>query len=134
MALIGMSVENVRAREHRAPLPRDVAASGAARRVFERWFGRLLDVCDLDRVKLLTTELVTNAVVHGTGQITVSARLVGSRLRVEVTDEGRGFKAELGRPATDQVGRRGLMIVDAEAARWGIHAGASRVWFELELR
>lgn len=117
--------------EHQEFLPRDLAAPGAARRAVEQWFGALLDPDDLERVKLLTSELVTNAVVHGVGKITLHARLDDDRVLVEVVDEGHGFERTLHKRDFDEVGGRGLAIVDAEASRWGIHEGTTHVWFEL---
>lgn len=63
------------------------------RRSMERWLGPVLDTSELDRVKLLTSELVTNAVVHGTGQINLHARLDEDRVLVEVVDEVRDSSA-----------------------------------------
>jgi len=117
---------------HRASLSREVTAPRAARRALERWFGPCLETSDLDLVKLLTSELVANAVVHGTGEITMLARLDADRVNVEVMDQGKGFEHDRRYRGFDDVGGRGLKIVDAEAERWGIRRGASHVWFDVE--
>jgi anti-sigma regulatory factor (Ser/Thr protein kinase) len=128
-----MVVELVTAAEHQEGLPRDVAAPGLARRAVERWFGPLLDARELESVKLMTSELVTNAVLHGVGEITLRGRSDDDRVLVEVVDEGQGFERTLRKRDFDDVGGRGLAIVDADASRWGIHEGTTHVWFELEL-
>jgi hypothetical protein len=48
---------------------------------------------------------------------------------VEVIDQGHGCERTMQERDFDSVGGRGLGIVDAEASRWGIHEGASHVWF-----
>jgi anti-sigma regulatory factor (Ser/Thr protein kinase) len=113
-------------------LGRGPAAPGEARRALTRWYGTSIENGELHRAKLLVSELVTNAVLHGHGRIVLRSTLDEDRLLVEVIDEGRGFEHQLRRHEFDQVGGRGLTIVDAEASRWGIHEGTTHVWFELE--
>jgi anti-sigma regulatory factor (Ser/Thr protein kinase) len=103
----------------------------ARRRVVER-FAAQLGPAQLEDARLLTSELVTNAVVHGRGAIGLSALLDEDRLMIEVTDEGDGFDPTVRLHGLDAVGGNGLNIVDTLASRWGIHAGSSHVWFELE--
>jgi serine/threonine-protein kinase RsbW len=88
-------------------------------------------------VRLLVSELVTNAVQHGgTGAgSTVRVRLeaLRERVRVEVTDEGPGFDLDR-RAATDPAaGGFGLRLVDELTDRWGVTAaGGALVWFEID--
>jgi Histidine kinase-like ATPase domain len=88
----------------------------------------------LDTAELLVSELVTNAVTHGRGRITVRAQLSERRLFVEVVDEGDGFEPVLRErdSTTPEVGGWGLTVVHAESSRWGVSRDSSRVWFELE--
>jgi anti-anti-sigma factor len=85
---------------------------------------------------LITSELVTNAVVHPVHRDGASIRLcIGAdegRVRVEVTDSGRGFEPAELKPNDNASGGRGLVVVDRGATRWGTskHDGFS-VWFEL---
>jgi hypothetical protein len=51
---------------------------------------------------------------------------------VEVIDEGSGFERVVRRNDFEDVGGRGLTIVESQASRWGIHEGTTHVWFELE--
>jgi anti-sigma regulatory factor (Ser/Thr protein kinase) len=115
-------------------LARDERAPSVARRLIERSFGDWLDPEELDRAKLAVSELATNAVLHGEGEITLLADIDESRLLVEVIDEGSGFEYAVRESAFDQVGGRGLNIIDAETSRWGMHEGTTHVWFEIERR
>jgi anti-sigma regulatory factor (Ser/Thr protein kinase) len=115
-------------------LPRARFAPGDARRA-------LRDVCAdhveedlLVDAELLVSELVTNAIRHGRGEISLCARVDDDRLLVEVIDEGSGFEHELRRREFEQVGGWGLDIVDDVSSRWGVHEGTTHVWFELERR
>ena len=83
--------------------------------------------------ELLTSEVVTNAIVHAGTEITVEVFPAADGIRVEVTD---GSPPPLLRPAhpdPEGVGGRGLQLVDMIAAAWGVEgAGAGKiVWFEL---
>lgn len=113
-------------------LPSSDQAPRMARRCIDQWFGTELGTEELDKAKLLSSELVTNAVVHGDGQIVLRADLDEDRLLVEVIDEGGGFEREVSHRDPDEVQGMGLAIVEAESSRWGIHEGTTHVWFELE--
>ena len=115
-------------------LSRDATAPAKARRLLEREFGELLEPGDLDRAKLALSELTTNAVLHGQGEITLQADIDDARLMVEVIDDGSGFEHVLREQDFEAVGGRGLKIVDAESSRWGMHEGTTHVWFEIERR
>jgi anti-sigma regulatory factor (Ser/Thr protein kinase) len=113
-------------------LPRANDAPWIARAAITDWFGIELEQDELQTAKLLTSELVANAVVHGEGRITLRCALDADRVLVEVIDEGRGFEHEARHREFEEVRGRGLVIVDAESSRWGIHEGTTHVWFELE--
>ena len=113
-------------------LPHTVHAPGIARRSVVDWLAPAVDAEQLRAARLLVSELVTNAVVHGRGAITLRATLDEDRLLVEVVDEGGGFERTIRQRDFTSVGGRGLAIVDAEASRWGVHGGTTHVWFELE--
>jgi anti-sigma regulatory factor (Ser/Thr protein kinase) len=91
-----------------------------------------LDPSELGRAKLLVSELVNNAVLHGAGSITFKADLDEDRLHVEVIDEGSGFEREVREQDSENLGGRGLRLVEAESSRWGLHEGTTHVWFEIE--
>lgn len=113
-------------------LERTTDAPGTARTAVVRWLAGTLGDDERDSAKLLTSELVTNAVVHGSGEITLRARIDDDRVLVEVIDQGDGFERAVREHDFDSLGGRGLAIVDSEASRWGIHQGTTHVWFELE--
>ncbi|GAA2250137.1 SpoIIE family protein phosphatase [Actinomadura luteofluorescens] len=83
-----------------------------------------------ETARLLVSELVTNALVHGAGS--VGLRLIRGRgLLCEVHDDGADMPHLRHTEATDESGR-GLQLVGHLAARWGTHrtAGGKVVWFE----
>ncbi|MEU1271420.1 ATP-binding protein [Streptomyces sp. NPDC005799] len=87
-----------------------------------------------DVAELLTSELVTNALVH-TDHDAVLTAVVGPRgLRVEVRD----FVARRPRPCPANTGDgthgRGLVLVQSLADAWGVraHGVGKAVWFELD--
>jgi anti-anti-sigma factor len=103
--------------------------------VREALVGRVSE-SDLDVAVLITSELVTNAVVHPVHRDGASIGLwIGAdegRARVVVTDSGRGFEpGELTRD-DNAAGGRGLVVVDRGATRWGTSKkDGFSVWFEL---
>jgi len=115
-------------------LARESTAPRVARTLLRERFGNELSHDALDTASLLVSELVTNAVRHGHGRIMLRAHLNGDRLLVEVIDEGTGLEPAIRERDFEDPrgGGRGLMVVDAESSRWGIHEGPTHVWFELE--
>ena len=84
---------------------------------------------------LLTSELVTNAVVHASARPVLDVAVQPSTLRVSVEDDGAGQpRVPVDNPVLAE-GGRGLFLVDALATRWGTEAREPRgkaVWFELD--
>jgi anti-sigma regulatory factor (Ser/Thr protein kinase) len=84
---------------------------------------------DVAAVLMVVSELVTNAVMHGEGQVDVAVRLDSDGVRVEVLDQGTEgtFVAQV---PTDAPGGRGLAIVQAFSSDWGFQQGPGgvRVW------
>jgi anti-sigma regulatory factor (Ser/Thr protein kinase) len=91
----------------------------------------------IDVIQLAVSELVSNAICHGSGRIAVELILSGDRVRLVVEDEGgHGAggpvvrdQARLGGPTP---GGWGLRLVDEVSDRWGVAAddGRTRVWME----
>jgi anti-sigma regulatory factor (Ser/Thr protein kinase) len=85
-----------------------------------------------DKVALLASELVTNAVRHTKAdsiEFAVTAR--PEVVRVEVASPGPGLTVP-SEPKPTAHGGFGLFLVDELADRWGVHEnGVTRVWFEL---
>lgn len=96
----------------------------------ERW-GWNGDAADV--AILLTSELVTNAIKHGSGPVKLSAGLDGERvLRVEVRDH-TAAGIQVREAEDDDEDGRGLQLVDVLAHAWGWQPGGDgkHVWFEL---
>ena len=106
----------------------------AARNALDGLSG-LLDRPVWEDMRLLVTELVTNGVRHGSerGPVGVSVAVGSEKVRVEVTDAGRGFSPPAApMPRADGSGGWGLQLVDRVATTWGVDiAGRTCVWFEL---
>jgi anti-sigma regulatory factor (Ser/Thr protein kinase) len=88
----------------------------------------------METLRLLVTELITNAVKHAAAS-TVTLKVIVGRASVltEVTDEGPGFDpGATGTPRGDHSGW-GLFLVERLAERWGVsrNGTGTRVWFEL---
>src|SRR5207248_10404928 len=79
---------------------------------------------------LMVSELVTNAVLHGTGAITLRIDVEANAVRVEVADDGN--VAVEPTPAPGAHGGWGLRIVEQLADEWGIIDGSTKVWFRLD--
>lgn len=88
----------------------------------------------LDVLLLLTSEIVTNAMWHGTGGALLDIQVEADLVTVGVTDGGGGevgVAADYRWPETGH----GLRLVDALSDRWGVEpmtvGTGKRVWFEL---
>lgn len=91
--------------------------------------GELADVA-----LLLTNELVTNAVLHGSGEPVVEIRVYDRRLWIGVEDADSASTPQPRRAGSDALSGRGLLLVDALAQSWGTTVTASKgktVWFTL---
>ncbi|MFD1833131.1 SpoIIE family protein phosphatase [Streptomyces desertarenae] len=120
------------------PVGRSVAAARAfVRDTLQGW--GLADV--IDDAVVLTSELVTNAVIHaGTAADVLCLREGAGSVRVEVVDRypDRGLPLQdlghhYGDP--DREGGRGLLLCASLADRWGVEYTATdkHVWFRLDL-
>lgn len=116
-----------------AQLTRGADAPRSARDILRTWTGTTLRPEQLDTARLLVSELVANAVIHGQGFVTLRAWLRTNLLRVEVRDQGPGFVHDGRRPQDAITGGWGLQLVSGQASRWGIGGDCARVWFELDL-
>jgi anti-sigma regulatory factor (Ser/Thr protein kinase) len=110
------------------PEPRSV---GDARRFVQTTFRGLAADDALDTAVLLTSELVTNAVLHACSIVQVVLTNPRGALRAAVSDTsphmpvikpGSGSSGESG---------RGLQLIDRLAETWGVESGhpGKTVWF-----
>jgi anti-sigma regulatory factor (Ser/Thr protein kinase) len=112
-------------------LPRSTSAAHGARHIVKQRFGELLAEQMLDDALLVVSELVTNAVLHGTGDIELRLAFDGQRLTGEVTDEGILFTGRARELDRHEAGGRGLDLVGSIADTWGLRERSARVWFEI---
>lgn len=107
-------------------------SAGEARRFVATTLEEWADGPLLETVTLLTSELVTNAIVHAGSEVDVVVRLTDEAARVEVTD--RSDLPPAPRVAGEETSGRGLALVEALARRWGTRrqlTGGKTVWFEV---
>jgi two-component system, OmpR family, sensor kinase len=129
----------------------DAAAGAAGRRVVAgvEGEGAAVALADPDRTAQALDNLVANALTHGRGEVTLSAREGDGRVELHVADRGDGFPDELLERAFDRFSRGdparsgegtglGLAIVAAIARAHGGKVGARNregggadVWFSL---
>lgn len=86
-----------------------------------------------DDALLVTSELVTNAVVHASSAPELLLRLNAEVLRIEVRDSSPGSPTP-NDAAPGDVGGRGLAMIDRIAAAWGVSptlGGGKAVWVDL---
>ncbi|MEU9480738.1 ATP-binding protein [Streptomyces sp. NPDC048191] len=87
-----------------------------------------------ETVELLTTELLTNALRHGTGpDVGYRLSLRDDQLLIEVRD-GSPAVPELRHATPYDENGRGLFIVDAMADAWGVSPDGTTTWCSLSLR
>lgn len=94
----------------------------------QRW--HVDGVCDV--VELLTSELVTNAVLHARTAVCLRVLRNGDAVRVEVVDGSPALPAPR-LYSDDSVTGRGLQLIESLAERWGVEPGQGEktMWFEV---
>ncbi len=75
---------------------------------------------DADVAVLLASELVTNAITHQAGPITLAIRRARGRLRVDVHDASGELPVPADTAADAETGR-GLLLVATLSAEWGCY-------------
>ena len=120
--------------EARTLLPGDVTTPAAARRFVRAALESVeADPVVIETAELLTTELVTNAIIHVGCKSQLFIRAAGGVVRVEVTDPDDRLPS-MAAPSTDALTGRGLIIVNGLSSAWGVEPTADSgktVWFEL---
>jgi anti-sigma regulatory factor (Ser/Thr protein kinase) len=113
------------------------AAPRAARDAVRAWLADRCTEETADAASLLVTELVTNAVIHGTGpgpSLTID-QVASGVIHVAVCDSSRHLPERQEHvPDPEQTGGRGLFLIESFAIAWGwepLRTG-KRVWFEIE--
>ena len=113
-------------------LPADPSSAGAARRFVVE---RLLNVDEeiVEAAALLTTELATNAILHAATEFAVNVTTDRDRVRIELTDASPVLPVRRDFSTAAGTGR-GLRLVEALAARWGVETEppGKTVFFEVD--
>jgi anti-sigma regulatory factor (Ser/Thr protein kinase) len=114
-------------------LPADGRAAGQARRLVQERLAEwgLTALCDT--ALLLTTELVTNVLLHTTSEPRVTISRSGTGVRVAVADDS-AVVPSLRRPSQGATTGRGVRLVLSLADDWGWQLdadGGKSVWFVL---
>ena len=89
---------------------------------------------DYDALALLVSEVATNALLHGRGEVRLTVAQTAERLRVEVADASDLMPVRRNASYLAE-GGRGLALLDQLSDRWGVDALPARgkvVWFELD--
>jgi anti-sigma regulatory factor (Ser/Thr protein kinase) len=122
----------------RLDIERDPEAPSLARAAVAGFCeGRGIRATTLATLRLLVSEIVTNAVIHPevapAATIHLCASTAPGAIRIEVTDAGGGFTPRPRDPARLD-GGYGLYLVDQQAERWGVERQrGTTVWFEMTI-
>jgi anti-sigma regulatory factor (Ser/Thr protein kinase) len=118
-----------------------VSAPAEARREMRARLGQTISARDVDDVELLLSEVVTNAVRHGTGRamdpLAIRADIIDRSVTLEVEDSGGGSARVTPQPEPERDGDPhgfGLFLVDELSASWGVERceRGSYVWFQMD--
>ncbi len=118
--------------ESHVSLPAEPASASRARtfvrELLASWRAEELE----EPATLLTSELVTNAILHARSQVEVTVRLVDGHLWVGVSDTAAGPPVRKHYGAEAATGR-GLLLLERIADAWGSKSSETGkvVWFEL---
>jgi anti-sigma regulatory factor (Ser/Thr protein kinase) len=114
-----------------------VTAPGVAREAVRTLLEERCERAAIDTATLLVTELVTNAVIHGNGagaSLTLD-EVTSGVIHVAVCDRSEDLpQRHPDVPAVEQIGGRGLFLIESFATAWGwepLRVG-KRVWFEVD--
>ncbi len=119
------------------PVSEGLSAVGDARRVIAAQLRDWGVLSVLDSAELVVSELVTNARLHTTGPIEVAITAIESGVRIEVKDGAAHIEPSPQNPTTEDTSGRGLTIVNALSADWGVDrddvANIKTVWAEISI-
>ncbi|MGP4003030.1 ATP-binding SpoIIE family protein phosphatase [Streptomyces sp. 8N706] len=114
---------------------RDLQGVKRARALLQEWLDEWGLSAMADDAEMLTSELVTNALVHGDSDVDVRVRRYPRHIRVEVRDSTPhpAIPVTIPREEDQAEGGRGLIIVSALASSWGNSPSGrgKTVWYEL---
>jgi anti-sigma regulatory factor (Ser/Thr protein kinase) len=120
--------------ERRARFRPELGSPAAARAFVRSELEERVPEPPLETAILLTSELVSNALLHARTEVDLLLIMAASGVRVEVHDCGVHRPPDTPPPAPlEATTGRGLMMVDALAQSWGVDGTVEgkTVWFEL---
>jgi anti-sigma regulatory factor (Ser/Thr protein kinase) len=116
----------------RTTLPSSVSTPAAARAFACAAVARGSGTVRLEDVALVVSELVTNAVLHGDGDVTLNVVVSTDAVHVEVGDREPELPDQAD-PRLDAESGRGLLLVSRLATEWGVRPAlpGKVVWADL---
>jgi anti-sigma regulatory factor (Ser/Thr protein kinase) len=123
-------------RVHRMELEPKPEAIHRARRFVRTRVADCIATEQVEVAELLTSELVTNAIIHTGAPVELCVQVEVGHVRIEVSDhsdEQPVLRTELEPFA---IHGRGLQFVEELATLWGVdteHGAGKCVWFEIDL-
>ncbi len=114
-------------------LPPDGTSAGVARRMVRALLARTRMSVLTDDAELVVSELVTNALVHAGGEVSLALVLSESGLRIDVADDSAHPPVRRDYSTSSGTGR-GLHLIDSLVTRWSSsRLGTGKVvWAEIE--
>jgi anti-sigma regulatory factor (Ser/Thr protein kinase) len=93
-----------------------------------------IEEASTDDAVLLTSEIVTNALVHGRSEARLTVTVTRGLVRVEVSDDNSRHPRTVERDV-EALSGRGVEIVASVASRWGVRDDlhGKTVWFEIDV-
>lgn len=113
--------------------PHPTSVASARRFVRDVLMSRQVPDRVVDTVELLTSEVVTNAIIHGRSGPQLAVEIGEHVIRVAVHDLSPEIPVRQF-DRIDGVSGRGVVIVEELASAWGVErtqSGAKHVWFEV---
>lgn len=117
-------------------LPLDTAAPAAGRHmvreILRAW--QVTQEYTVEACLIAVSELVTNAVVHGGGQVRLEAEKREAVIRLAVSDGGSVLPGRRDSGPLDTKGR-GIALIEALATAWGVEEaadGGKSVWVDVK--
>ena len=120
--------------EHRLHFPPDVEALAAVRTYASTVADEIGSTVDRADLAVVVGELAANAAIHQDGDAELAiSELDDGGLQIEVIDHDRTHLEVIEGPSWDVEGHRGLLLVEALSAAWGVDVtdDGKRVWAQL---
>ncbi|MER7933029.1 MULTISPECIES: ATP-binding protein [unclassified Streptomyces] len=108
-----------------SPIPFQVGQFRCLSDTFLRLCGVAGPVCE--SVVLCVSELVTNGITHGAGDVSLLTCYCDNEIRVAVTD-GSSTPPTLRTTHADETSGRGLLLVEALSQAWGVSEDGRTTW------